>query len=485
MKTSFVLNMTGFSDWTEEWQYWMLGISGQFPTAPVLCFSPDEPKLRSAGVLNLFSFDNTADLLNWLATHASCLINLVPAFEPKVSPIPSLLLLPVFRPSPFWSAFEGNQLGVWGDQLIELALRTDVTISNSRELLDLFQRLNPYSQKLHEFNDFQSLTDTELNRWIQKAKDNFNHIAVSIETTPLVSIVTPSFNQGKFIGKSLNSVFTQTYQNIEYFVIDGGSKDHSIQVLNEYQGKLNWLSEKDSGYPEAVNKGFQKCSGEYLMWLPSDDMLFSENSVAHLVKTAVKSGADVVFGDAFYIDQNDRLMGHYRTECYTPERLREWCLICQPATLFKADLFKKIGGLDQSFRCISDYDLWLRMSEAGAQFVRIGTPISCYRIHGDSLTVKQKNISYREIFDLQVRRYKTVRRSWVLGAFKEVVLQQNLPAIWKSTNKNGVARSIFLSNFAKKLIRRTIESYLANNPYFQKFIRRRIEPRESIWGRGR
>lgn len=477
-------NLTGFSNWTPEWKSWMLEVQNICPDYLVLAFEQDLETQELNHIRNLKSITRTDEALNWLKTSVDVLFNLTPVFEPSVSPIATVGLLPITTPSQFWSVDMDNSLGLTGMALKEFALRQNVVVSNSTDFLDLLR--NTVRQKAGKFisHNFQQIKPEDLLRWAQQAAQDFQHNEIPAQP-PLVSIVTPSFNQGHFLERTLNSVFRQGYPNIEYQVVDGGSTDNSIQVLNQSQGKIRWVSEKDSGYPEAVNKGFQKCTGKYLMWLPSDDMLYSDNSISQLVNAAEEQNADVVFGDAFYIDQNDRLMGHYRTECYTPERLREWCLICQPATLFKADLFKKIGGLDQSFRCISDYDLWLRMSEAGAKFVRIGAPISCYRIHGDSLTVKQKNISYREIFDLQLRRYKTVRRPWVLGAFKEVVLQQNLPAIWKSTNTNGVARTILRSSFAKRLIRGSIETYLANNIYFQRFIRRRIEPRESIWGRGR
>lgn len=483
-KHEFVLNFTGFSNWNSSSREWMLRVSRMFPAAALIAFDYDRNAKELIDHPNLFSFSCAEEIMNWLPSKAGCLVNLVAAVEPEVSPIPTICILNIASKCQFWSVDMPNPIGLQGEALRELGLRNDIIVSNSKEFLELLEHSADRPSEMFVPHKLDLITLRDLQQWIQKASNDFYHCEVNTET-PLVSVVTPSYNQGHFLEKTLNSVFSQNYKNIEYFVIDGGSTDNTIDVLSRYKGSVRWISEKDSGYPEAVNKGFQKCNGKYLMWLPSDDMLFCKSSVAALVKTAEETGADIIYGDAFYIDQDDKFLGSYRTATYSPAKLRDWSLICQPAALFRADVYQKVGGLNQNFKCISDYDLWLRMSDAGAKFQRVGKPISCYRIHGESLTVKQKNISYREIFDLQLSRYSRVNRSWVMGAFKEIVLQQNLGLRWgKGHSKSEISFSLN-PGAARRLVKMFFESFFAENRYFQRFIRRRIEPREPIWNRGR
>ena len=130
-----------------------------------------------------------------------------------------------------------------------------------------------------------------------------------INHLPLVSIVTPSFNQAKFLEKTIISVLSQNYPNIEYMVIDGGSKDGSADIIRKYENKISyWVSENDKGQTDAINKGFKKAKGIYCSYLNSDDVL-APDSVTKIVNAFLKNpDAGVVYGDYTFIDENNRVL---------------------------------------------------------------------------------------------------------------------------------------------------------------------------------
>src|SRR5690242_10803984 len=129
---------------------------------------------------------------------------------------------------------------------------------------------------------------------------------------PLVTVVTPSFNQGRFIRETIESVLTQDYPNIEYWVIDGGSNDDTLQILHEYEldHRFHWLSEPDSGQSDAINKGLVRSHGQLFAWLNSDDVLLP-GALSHLAKTWREAGRSViVYGLARYVDEYGKQLGY-------------------------------------------------------------------------------------------------------------------------------------------------------------------------------
>ena len=97
-----------------------------------------------------------------------------------------------------------------------------------------------------------------------------------MHSLPLVSIITPSYNQGRFIRQTIESVLNQKYPNIEYIIVDGGSSDNTLEIIKEYEGKIKWISEKDNGQSDAINKGFSMANGEIIAWLNSDDIYLED-----------------------------------------------------------------------------------------------------------------------------------------------------------------------------------------------------------------
>jgi glycosyltransferase involved in cell wall biosynthesis len=180
---------------------------------------------------------------------------------------------------------------------------------------------------------------------------------------PLVTIVTPSFNQGEFIADAIESVLGQDYPAIEYIVVDGGSTDSTLHVLRGYGDRVRWTSGPDGGQADAIRRGFLAGSGEYLAWLNSDDRYVAGAISAAVAELAANPTAALVYGQGEFIDRD----GTGARPC---EHIEPWNLerlvgttnfLLQPATLFRREAYLAIGGLDTTLRYIMDYDLWIRL----------------------------------------------------------------------------------------------------------------------------
>lgn len=181
---------------------------------------------------------------------------------------------------------------------------------------------------------------------------------------PLVSIITPSFNQAQFLEETIRSVLDQDYPCIEYILIDGGSADGSLEVIQRHAGRLaRWVSEPDRGQTDAINKGFAWANGEILAWLNSDDT-YLRGAVGEAVDYLVTHPeAGMVYGDANLIDKDGQVIGRFPAKQTDYRRLRRgYVHIPQQASFFRASLWKRVGPLDPTFFFAMDYDLWIRLA---------------------------------------------------------------------------------------------------------------------------
>ncbi|MDP2979195.1 MAG: glycosyltransferase family 2 protein, partial [Thiobacillus sp.] len=183
-----------------------------------------------------------------------------------------------------------------------------------------------------------------------------------------VSIVTPSYNQGQFIERTLQSVASQAGAVIEHVVFDGDSADNTAEVLRNFSPPVRWVSKKDKGQTDAVNQGIRATDGEIIGWLNSDDIYYP-GAVARVVEYfAQHPEIDVVYGMADHIDLDDKAFESYPTESWDFERLQETCFICQPALFFRRRVVEQHGLLDESLNYCMDYEYWLRLGKAGVRF---------------------------------------------------------------------------------------------------------------------
>jgi GT2 family glycosyltransferase len=183
---------------------------------------------------------------------------------------------------------------------------------------------------------------------------------------PLVSIVTPSYNQASYLEQTIRSVLEQDYPRIEYMVIDGGSTDHSVEMIKKYADRLAyWVSEKDNGQAEAINKGFALATGEILAWLNSDDY-YLLNTVSVAVR-CLEQNPDVVmvYGDMFAVDGDGQTTNILRFKQLSLEDLLCFQIIGQSSVFFRRSAFEKAGPLETSFHFMLDHHLWIRLAQQG------------------------------------------------------------------------------------------------------------------------
>jgi glycosyltransferase involved in cell wall biosynthesis len=254
---------------------------------------------------------------------------------------------------------------------------------------------------------------------------------------PHVSIVTPSYNQGRYIEETIKSVLNQDYPNLEYLVLDGGSTDETLAILKRYEGHLLWTSEKDRGQADAINKGFRMARGQILGWLNSDDTYLS-GTICRVVEY-FQSHRDVgmVYGEGYHVDAVGRIIERYYTEPFSFKRLAEVCFICQPTVFFRAEVFRAIGLLDIGLHYCMDYDYWMRV----AKRYRIGY-LSSYlansRLHIETKTLSQRGRFHAEIIQTVKKHYGYVPIRW-LYAYAQSCLGEKLMPYVQGMHADGWA----------------------------------------------
>jgi glycosyltransferase involved in cell wall biosynthesis len=239
--------------------------------------------------------------------------------------------------------------------------------------------------------------------------------ASSDHRQPLVSIVTPSYNQGRFLQRTIESVLRQTYSRIEYLVIDGGSKDESVDILKSYGDRFHWISERDRGQTDAINKGFARSHGDIRAYLNSDDVL-APDAVAQVVTHFQNNPAcDLLYGRADYIDEADRVIGTYATADYTFDRLMQDCCICQPAAFWRSRIAQHVGEFDDCLHYAMDYDYWLRIARAGGGIEHFPEMLASSRLYPQTKTLSARRAIYREIFQVCRRHGGYVHKHYFDG----------------------------------------------------------------------
>jgi glycosyltransferase involved in cell wall biosynthesis len=237
----------------------------------------------------------------------------------------------------------------------------------------------------------------------------------SLQAYPRISVVTPSFNQGAYIEETIRSVLDQGYPNLEYIVMDGGSTDGTVDILRRYEKQLAWISEKDGGQSDALNKGFRKAGGEILAYINSDD--------------TYEPGALLKVGSFFAEHpQADWLTGRCRIMDPQGREIRRlitayknfWLLfssyklllaidyISQPATFWRREVIQRVGPFDEELHLTMDYDYSLRVGGRYKLWV-LNAPLASFRVHPAS-----KSASIRAHFDEDLAVARKYARSKLL-----------------------------------------------------------------------
>lgn len=260
--------------------------------------------------------------------------------------------------------------------------------------------------------------------WEKCAEETLGHITKTYREkkatrsprseTPLVSVITPSYNQGQFIKETIDSVLSQDYPNVEYIVIDGGSTDETVDILRSYGDRIKWVSEKDDGQADAVDKGLKIATGEIIGWLNSDDT-YTEGAI----RTAVdylesRPDTDMVYGEGWYMDKDSVITGRYNTEKYSKSRLAETCFICQPSAFFRKSLVDRAGGLDASLHLCMDYELWMRFANFG-KISYIPEYLACSRMYAENKTSARRKEIFKEVCASVKKHYGYLPMQWTYG----------------------------------------------------------------------
>lgn len=200
--------------------------------------------------------------------------------------------------------------------------------------------------------------------------------------TPLISVVTPSLNQSRWLRAAIESVITQQYPRLEYFVVDAGSTDNSVEILKSVKGLNGWVSEPDAGQSDGINKGFAQTTGEIMGWLNSDDQLMP--GALHCVARWFQAhpGVDVVYGHRVIVDANGYEVGRWILPPHRGAAFLWGDYIPQETMFWRRSLWERVGGrIDTDFQFAMDWELILRFHRAGAKFHRIPRTLGAFRTH--------------------------------------------------------------------------------------------------------
>lgn len=235
-----------------------------------------------------------------------------------------------------------------------------------------------------------------------------------------ITIVTPSFNQARFIGRTIDSVLAQQGPfDLDYRVVDGASSDGTIELLRSYGESLQWTSEPDSGQVAAINRGLREAKGDVLGWLNSDDVLYPGALSRVAAAFEEHPGAAWLHGRCDIIDEHDKvvrrwisLYKHLRARRHTIERLIVENYVSQMTAFWRRSAQQTVGLLDASLNFAFDYDLWLRLSRRGAPLYLDGPPLAAFRWYRTSKSGRQFESQFRE--DAEVAARHAAGHRWLL-----------------------------------------------------------------------
>lgn len=212
--------------------------------------------------------------------------------------------------------------------------------------------------------------------------------APETENLPVITIVTPTLNQGGFIEETLRSVLLQNYPRLEYIILDGGSTDNTLEIIRKYRPWIShWESKKDNGQAAAIQEGFGRCTGAFLSWVNSDDLL-CKNALWNLAGFLLEQEeVDFIYGDAFFFENGNLLRFETKRENIALRALGSFPFV-QPACFFRASYLKKVGPIDIGLNITFDYDLFARMALSGATMQFIPADLAIFRRQPDAKTYR-------------------------------------------------------------------------------------------------
>lgn len=263
-----------------------------------------------------------------------------------------------------------------------------------------------------------------------------------------LTIITPSYNQGRYIKKTIDSVLSQNISNLEYIVMDGGSTDETIDILKSYGNRIIWKSEKDKGQTDAVNKGIRMATGDIIGWLNSDDIYYQKAFESVLQVFEQNPLTNVVYGNAYHIDEEDNIIEEYYTEDFNYERLKEVCFICQPSLFFRKKVVEKYGYLDDTLQYCMDYEYWLRLGKE-EKFYRLNQVLAGSRLYDDNKTLGCRRKVHEEMLHMQKKILGKADKKWIYNLAHVIVDEMGIPR--EDNGKTNPEFAHKLTNISVKL----------------------------------
>jgi glycosyltransferase involved in cell wall biosynthesis len=236
----------------------------------------------------------------------------------------------------------------------------------------------------------------------------------------MISIITPSFNSGKYIRQTIQSVLDQEGIRLEYIVVDGGSTDETLDIIRSFGDRLRYISESDQGQSDAITKGIRMSKGKIIAWLNADDY-YAPGTLEFATKY-FSENPDVMlmYGDADIVNENGEFIGRYPTESFVFDRLASKCFICQPVAFWRRELWEAIGPLDTSLHYAIDLDFWIRAGKAlekhsGWRFAYVTQVLAYSRLHTLAKTMAHHKEFLDEIAGVVKKYFGYVAFPWIYG----------------------------------------------------------------------
>lgn len=247
-------------------------------------------------------------------------------------------------------------------------------------------------------------------------KQNIILHELKLSQNPTITVITPSYNQDKYINKCLKSVELQTYQPVEHIVYDPGSTDDSINIIKTYD-HVTLINEPDNGQSHAVNKGLLAAKGDIIAWINSDDFYFDEN-VFEKVAAKFRSSEqiDIIYGNAIYLDSDSNFLRNAyinKDPATLTWKLHQECGISQPAVFFKKSVINKVGLLNENLHYCMDYNYWIKCIKSGLKFSYLNETLAFSHFHIDCKTYGKRHLSYSEVCEMILNEFNYVHYNWI------------------------------------------------------------------------
>lgn len=229
-----------------------------------------------------------------------------------------------------------------------------------------------------------------------------------------VTIVVPSYNQGMFLNQCLDSIFSQNIP-VEVFVMDGGSTDNTLEIIKKWEDKLaGWRSRKDEGQSAAINEGMKLGKAPFCCWLNSDDYFLENGLITLLDRMSNNPKSPVVYGKVYNYIEKSKVYENIWVEKFNPNRLAVRCIISQPGTMIRREVWESVGGLNTHLHMSMDYELWWKIYKANGDFDFIDTYVAVNRDHLNTKTNSKRALHYKESMEIVKSFYGRIPIKWYL-----------------------------------------------------------------------